>query len=758
MSAWLTRLFGDGQAFNHARWVLLSDWSGWAWAGALLLCAVIWALANHNLRARPSRQRRILLGLRGLTLLVFLTLLAQPGVRLEDVTRERNHLALLLDASRSMSLPAEGGLSRIEALKAALSPQQMAMWAQDHVIDLYAVSERAQPIGALADLHAEGGASDLLRALEDVATRRRAGALAGIVLISDGADTSARGAALTRAEAATLGRLEAPLHTLYVGPKTPIPDLGIEAVHHDDFAFVRNAVSVSVDIRVDGLSGVQRAVTLSSQGRRLARRLLRAERPGVKRVDFEFVPDEQGKAIFEVHVEPFVGERVLENNTRRFVMRVIRDKIRVLQVVGRPSWDQRSLRKLLKKNPNVDLISFFILRTNASLNVTRKEELSLIPFPTQELFEVQLGSFDLIIFQNFTYRGYHMRRYLPMIRDYIRGGGGFVMIGGDQSFASGGYAGTPLAECLPFALKAQADYVEEGPFQARLTHAGLRHPITALHLIPEENRALWAALPALEGFNAPQSLRGGAVLLDHPSAQVDGAPTPILTAADCGAGRVLALSSGTTWYWDLVATGEGGDNRAYYKLWGNAIRWLIRDPALRPVQVEADRDRYPLGAEATFTVRALNHDYQPALDAPVRLSLYREGGASPWRQIEGRTDARGEALLRHPLPEGGGFRVEALVETASGALRDADHFVVSTDPLELQTPANPARLAAMAEAAEGEAREAEAGLGGLSLSAPQILRVNRRQDTPLWAAWWVFILALLPPSFEWYLRRRWSLL
>ena len=95
-----------------------------------------------------------------------------------------------------------------------------------------------------------------------------------------------------------------------------------------------------------------------------------------------------------------------ENNSRAFVMRVTRDKIRVLQVAGQPSWDVRALRGFFKSDPNVDLISFFILRTHDDIQPVPTDEMSLIPFPTEELFEQQLRSFDVIILQNFEYGRY----------------------------------------------------------------------------------------------------------------------------------------------------------------------------------------------------------------------------------------------------------------------------------------------------------------------------------------------------------------
>ena len=134
------------------------------------------------------------------------------------------------------------------------------------------------------------------------------------------------------------------------------------------------------------------------------------------------------------------------NNTRSFVVRVIRDKIRVLQVSGAPSWDVRALRQMLKSNPNVDLISFFILRTQDSISLVPNDEMSLIPFPTRELFEQQLPSFDLIILQNFEFRPYGIGDYLENIRSYVEGGGGLAMLGGAVSFSAGGYFGTRTFE------------------------------------------------------------------------------------------------------------------------------------------------------------------------------------------------------------------------------------------------------------------------------------------------------------------------
>ncbi|MEK7733577.1 MAG: hypothetical protein AAB318_05155, partial [Planctomycetota bacterium] len=194
-------------------------------------------------------------------------------------------------------------------------------------------------------------------------------------------------------------------------------------------------------------------------------------------------------------------------NQVSFLVKVVRDKIRIMHVCGRPSWDERFLRRILKNDPNVDLISFFILRSPTDNSEARNDELSLIPFPIDELFTQALSSFDLVIFQNFDYRPYdaaffRFSHYLNNIRKFVTDqGGGFVMIGGDISFSQGGYDGTALEEILPVELNGGKDTIDLSRLKATLTNDGLKHPITFLEGDTDRNAALWNELPELDGCN-----------------------------------------------------------------------------------------------------------------------------------------------------------------------------------------------------------------------------------------------------------------
>jgi len=764
----LLQLFDTVGEFNRAELLFLSHWSPFTLFTLVLLLLLIFGLSLYNLRGRPWWQRRWLLLLRLLTLLLLTLLSLQPGLRLENVSRVRNHVAFLLDDSRSMSLPGEGGESRLEGLRVLLKveAERLEAWRQIHQLDFYALSDHARPLSGPEALRGRGEASHLLSGLDDLAARFQPEELAAVILISDGAANGILGGVeeLPAAAQQSLKRLGAPTHTLFSGPQDAPKDVAIAQVLHDDFAFVRNTVSVEVELKLSGYEGLRLPLTLREGERVLGTRMLRSQGGEEHyRLEFEFVPEETGKHIYSLELGQAPEEEILANNRAQFVIRIIRDKIRVLQVVGRPSWDQRFLRKLLKKNPNVDLISFFILRTSASINVAGRDELSLIPFPTQELFERQLGSFDLIIFQNFTHLGYHMRHYLPLIRDYVRDGGGFVMLGGDQSFSAGGYAGTAVEELLPVQLPVgREELLDHERFRPMLTSAGQRHPITALSLLPEENKSIWAKLPELSGLNRVSALKPRATaLLRHPKLQVDGEGAPVVAVMPYGEGRVLSVATDSSWRWDFLAAGAGGDNRHYYSFWGNAIRWLIRDPDLQPIRLEADRDHYPLDAEVSLMARVLGRDYQPAAQVPLTLTIERAGSDALREELqrqEGHSDEHGEWGLSLKPKEGAYFlRLEAELE--GGSLAAQEVFVVAPDPLEMrETAPRPKLLERIAKAGGGEARLLSQGLKDLERTEPKVIKVNRRRDVALWSTPWLLLLGILFPSLEWYLRRRWGLL
>jgi uncharacterized membrane protein len=751
--------------------VFLSPWGRLGlWLGTAAVIAIA-GLSWRASRGASAWRRALLIGLRGAAAVTALILFLEPAVELRQVAREPNRIAVLIDDSKSMSLAeSPSGPTRIERARRLLatSGDALASWERDHRIDYYTFSETvaATTTRALAVDPAQGRATLIRKALELVRGRYEGRDLAGIVLISDGAATGSfdedSGDGAVRD---FLRSLDTRVHTVWAA-RDGLKDVAVARVMADEFAFVRTVVRIEAVIHTTGLPARTVPVTLSTDGQPLRQKMI--DLPAGDHdvpVSFDVTPPRVGRYVYEISVPIAPGEAVTTNNTRSFVVRVIRDKIRVLQVSGQPSWDERALRQMLKSNPNVDLISFFILRTQDDVSLVPNDEMSLIPFPTRELFEQQLPSFDLIILQNFEYLPYGIGDYLENIRSYVEGGGGLAMLGGAQSFTSGGYYGTPVAAALPVELYGPFDsgpVLDTGKFQPQLTDAGISHAVTSLRYAADDNRAAWKQLPALEGVNLVAGAKPDAtVLAVHPRLRTtSGQPMPVIVAGEYGKGRSLVVTTDTLWRYGFVAAARPGDDgRHYTKLWENAIRWLIQDPDLRNLHVDSDAVEYVPGAPVHVTVRLLGRDYQPLAGGEVELEVRH--GADPVRadKVQGakvKVGDDGTTIYELAGLQPGVYRVIGHATIAGHEVDASDIFLVRENGTELDRPVgDPETLEAIARATGGQALGAIDELPkSLAFDPPRIVRVDRRTDVELWSRPGLLVLLVGLLGLEWLLRQR----
>lgn len=767
---------------------LLAPWGRVLLAVGLGLAALALALSWWGLRRERRPWRRALLGaLRALGILAAVTCFLQPGLQFQEVLRLPNHVAILVDDSQSMALAERpGGASRLERALRLLdaSSATFAAWRLEHKLDFFvfgdeleAISETALKAGAAAN-RGHAPTTRLGEAIEALRARYAAGDLGGVILLSDGIDHG-RWAEGGLTEGRDLLRsLGAPVHTLWTG-EPGLPDLSIARILADDFAFARNVVKIEVlvralGVRAAGWRGRSVPVSLRRDGSTLRTiQVTLDENRAEQKVAFEFTPERVGKFVYEVTSPVLEGDRLPANNSRCFQLKILRDRVRVLQLAGRPSWDVRFLRGLLKHDPNVDLISFFILRTPDDVDNVSTDELSLIPFPTRELFLEQLRSFDVLFLQNLDFAPYGIGAYLGEIKRFVEEGGGLAMVGGDQSFTSGGYARTPIAGVLPLELldpppAAAGSLIAPESFRPQLTLAGRGHPVTALRPALDENRRRWESLPPLEGANLVGRARPGAtVLAVHPSLQSDnGQAMPVLAVADVGKGRSLAFTSDSSWRWGfgLAATSRGETRaREYQHFWESAIRWLIHDPELRLLRLDAIKPDWLPGERVRLQLHARNTDYRPLAGVDVTITLSRIAGAGSSPQggpLRVRTDDAGEAIVELPSLPPGGYRATARGRTGGPRSmgQDDEVFVVHAAGPELEDPeARDDLLRQVATTSGGTWRPLAAGMGGLSLLEPRVVRVSRTQDLELWSTWITLLLAGGAWILEWGLRRRWGL-
>lgn len=783
------------------RWRLISGHEPGALAlGLLLACAALAlveaGLAFRRARRLPRRTRLGLLGLRVLGVLALLVVGLELTLSLETVRPTGPRVAVLVDRSASMALAdadAPGAattprIDRARALWTASAPARAAWREQGLAVQVRGFAERGEVLGEAAaealDLRADGPASDLARALAELAAPDPATAdprpLAGVVVISDGlfdgAGEAGQDPLLLAAQA-----LGVPVTTVSAGAPE-LRDVSVAELHAGEFAFVENVAEFSADLVAHGYPGTSVEVDLRRDGAVVATTtvVLGADGEAVP-VRFEVAPDRVGQFVYEISARPLAGEATTANNRRAFVLKVLRDKVRVLHVAGRPDWDVRALRTLLGRDPNVELLSYYILR--GVEDADREDptaELSLIAFPTDELFKEQLGSFDLVVLHNFDAQSHQVGRYLVDIAEYVQDGGALVVIGGDMGLATGDYVGA-LASNLPVDTRTPTGLLTDA-YRPALTEAGRRHPITAW--LASADLADWSRLPALDSYNPVRLARnadtiGAAVLLAHKDA-------PLLAIAEPGKGRSLVLATGATWRLGFAADLPIVDGaRPYDLLWLGAIRWLLRDAAAERLSLETDRPSYLLGDAVTLRAATLTPSYAPEAGVALAWELRPLGAAaepatdSPapeppptflLSQGTWTTDALGRASEVVPggLPVGAyeamAWRTGPVDAASSGAARARRVFLVQEAGQELaRVDADPGerRLAALAEATGGQALVARAGdtlpaalpLADLGAANPG-LRIDSRRAVPLWDGPWALLLVLVGLGGEVWLRRR----
>jgi hypothetical protein len=246
-------------------------------------------------------------------------------------------------------------------------------------------------------------------------------------------------------------------------------------------------------------------------------------------------------------------------------------------------------------------------------------------------------------------------------------------------------------------------------------------------------------------------------LLAHPTLKgADGKPAPVLVASDVGKGRSLALLTDTAWHWGLPAAGDGDDGRAFQRFWENAMRWLVRDPALTLLRIELDRVEYRRNQPPVARVRAVHGDYSPAGNVEVALEVRGAEGpadAKPLRALTGTTNADGEAQIDLGALPPGAYRVSGRANVDARPVAEDKTFVVRAEGRELDdVAARDKVLREHAQQSGGDYHFEE--LGHPAVRPPREVRVGKHHSIELWSSPFLLLVGLGLLTTEWYLRRR----
>ncbi|GAN32207.1 MAG: hypothetical protein DYG83_12275 [Candidatus Brocadia sp. AMX2] len=742
------------------------------WLRVLVLFLAIAALYFSWLGVKtisPLARRLFLFTLRFAATTLIVILLLQPQIEQKEVLKLKNKVVCLLDNSASMTLKGgDTGITRFQLVNKFFKDNApfIEELQNNFDVDYLSFSDIIKEISyndIERGLGLDGKNTDIIQTLKLLKKRYEGKSVRGYLVFSDGADTTELPSGVNKLDIiSSLTRdLSAPFFTFSPAGNMEARDIAISNVSYDSFTFVRSPWKADVAIKIFGYKDLKFPVTLKQGNDIISSKVLDTRNERELHIDLSFTPHTTGTFLYTISLPIQPHEAITENNQVSFLVKVVRDKIRIMHVCGRPSWDERFLRRVLKSDPNIDLISFFILRTPTDVSEARNEELSLIPFPVDELFTQVLSSFDLIIFQNFDYRPYdtsffRFSHYLGNIQKFVTEmGGGFLMIGGDISFSQGGYDGTPIDEILPVNLTTGKDTIDTTRLKATLTNDGLKHPVTALGADTDRNVAIWKDLPELDGCNVTDGLKSDAVPLA--TFPVKGNP-PLISVRDAGQGRCMAIATDSLWRWNFLSVGKGGSNRHYIKFWQNSIKWLIKDPTLNPIHIMANKETFSPGEEIQIKIDVVGGNYQPLSGVQLGIDIANEFSGKSIFSATGVTGSDGQYRFTVKHDGEGYYIVKVLAKKENDEIgQDYAVFCIALENKEFKDPSiRRDILAKLAEVSGGKHFDLPATniREKFSIENPPIVKLVGKRQISLWDNGYVFMMILTIVSLEWWIRKR----
>lgn len=725
----------------------------------LLFIIVLYSAIKSTRRIISLKKRITLISLHLASFISILFIFLNPALRVENYRELKPNLAIVVDYSWSMNLAAdEEGISRIQSVRNFFKKYETFFSeVEDHFfVNYYVFHESLQPVSSdfINISKPNGKNTNIGKVIKQLKEKHELGEIDSAILFSDGSDHS--GVRENNDEFSK--NLNFRIDTVTSSLDDRVRDVWIDRVKVSQIAFVRYPLSVDIVVKSLGFKGLSVPMTLNEGDSLVSIDEVSIDpNSGEGKATFELQPTSVGRKIYTASIPVVSGDVVGENNEKSFVIDVIINKIRVLHIAGSPSWDVKFLRRTLKRNPSVDLVSFFILREATDLVFASQNELSLIPFPVDEIFGEELGTFDLVIFQNFDFRPYGIYGYhLGRLRDYVmEDGGAFLMIGGDKSFDSGSYERTPVSEILPVESTYTPGTVDsafnEKEFQAELTEVGAHHPIMRIIPNEKENEDNWNKMPPLDGINEVEGLKPGSIpLLSTPNGE------PILVLNQIKSGKAASFLSDSSWQWGFVRGGEGEVSPYYDKFWNRLLLWLVNDPELKEVRIKTDKPSYNLGDNPKVEIRISNRE---SVEQKIKSSVNLPSSKEVELNLE-KISAH-EISSEIPTEEYGIYNVNVAQEAPeiqTDSNKDETVFLVEPPENEIRGPTTDADLLrTIAEKTRGRFITVKDNPEKLGIDFSPKRTITGYNTAPIWTKLWFFILLLALFSSEWILRRRWGL-
>jgi hypothetical protein len=717
-------------------------------AGAALMIA--WMAYRHTALHPPVRAA--LIALRFITLLLLIVFLMRPVARSTEDDARDAVVAILVDTSRSMSIQDAGGDRRIDRARELVATELLPALSPRFQTELFAYGDGLAPVEVPA-LSAGGRRSDLAGALTGIRDRLRGRAVAGIVLVSDGGDTS---------DAAERVAADGPpLYPVAVGSATAGRDREVLSVTAAEAVLDDSRVELAATAVAHGHGTAPIVMRLMENGRPVEVRQAAPADEGVPvRATFRVTPPRGAPTIYTIEIPSAAGDLVPENNTRSVFVQPPSRARRVLLVEGAPGFEHSFLKRALTADTGLEVDSVVRKGRNEQgadtyyVQAARSRSSALAagyPQKPEELFQ-----YDALVLANV--EGTQLARsQLEATRDFVGRRGGGLLVLGAHSFLRRGLIDTALEEVLPLELAGRGRGVvpiaaARGMNRVALTPAGELHPVMQLGAAADDTRKRWEATPALASTIPLGDPRPGASVLAVTTG-AGGVLSSLVAVQRYGDGRSMIFAGEAAWRWRMMLPAS---DRSYDTFWRQAVRWLaVAAPDPLTIATPAGAST---GDAVALRMTARSSTFEPLADVTVDVRMTTPDGRLQQVRAAGDSapDSAGRYIAQFRPEQPGVHRLVAEARRGTQPVATAStSFLVGGADVEMTDPRLNERLlqqlAAVSHGQLVDAGKVAALVDALRAGVPAAALAVRRD---LWNSGWSFAAILLLLGAEWLLRRR----
>jgi uncharacterized membrane protein len=629
----------------------------WLWLGAGILGLGIALIAwSYNSGASGiARWVCPVLKLFGLTVLALC--LIEPLWFGEHAKQGANLFAIVADNSQGLQVKDPGARStRGENLRALLNPQG-ANWQgtleENFEVRRYLFDTRLQTTRDFSELNFDGRATGIAAALRTISERYRGRPLAGVLLFTDGNATDVHG------EPDLTGL--PPIYPIVIGSPDAIKDIAVQQVSATQTEFEDAPISVQADVSSHGYGGQNIVARLiNSSGKRVAEQILKPRKDADTLVfRFQLKPETPGLSFYRVSVRAQseagqtdgknTAEATLANNNAVLVVHRGHGPYRILYVAGRPNWEFKFLNRALEEDKQIQLVGLirvakrepkfnFLGRAGETSNplfrgfgnqsaedIERYDQPVLVRLNTRDELELRSGfpktpedlyAYHAVIIGDLEAEFFTADQAALLQRFVSERGGGFLMLGGMESFQQGKYQHTPIGDMLPVYLDRSGQDEFSAPFKLNLTREGLLQSWARLRDNEADEKTRLQGMTPFQVLNPVHEVKPGASVISQVT-DAKGKPYPALVVQRFGRGRTAALTVGDVWRWGLH---DADAHRDMDKAWRQLARWLVTDVPNRVDLTAEPAPNDPNGA-VLLQVRVRDSKFQPLDNAAISLQV-----------------------------------------------------------------------------------------------------------------------------------------